>query len=170
MLYLLDANVLIDANRDYYPLDRIPEFWEWLHFEGKQGTVKIPIEQYEEVIANQGDPLTKWIKRTEVKEALLLQEPASPPLVAKVVEDSYGIDLTDVDIETIGRDPFLVSYALADHGQRIIVSTEASKPSKKRQNRKVPNVCNDWGIECFDTFKFIRETDFSTDWQVRLKQ
>ena len=24
MLYLLDANVLIDANRDYYPLDRVP--------------------------------------------------------------------------------------------------------------------------------------------------
>ena len=30
MLYLLDANVLIDANRDYYPLGRVPEFWDWL--------------------------------------------------------------------------------------------------------------------------------------------
>ena len=30
MLYLLDANVFIDANRDYYPLDRFPEFWDWL--------------------------------------------------------------------------------------------------------------------------------------------
>ena len=30
MLYLLDANVLIDANRDYYQIERVPEFWEWL--------------------------------------------------------------------------------------------------------------------------------------------
>ena len=30
VLYLLDANVLIDANRDYYPVARVPEFWDWL--------------------------------------------------------------------------------------------------------------------------------------------
>jgi len=30
VLYLLDACVLIDANRDYYPIARVPEFWEWL--------------------------------------------------------------------------------------------------------------------------------------------
>ncbi len=30
MLYLLDANVLIDADRDYYPIDRVPEFWDWI--------------------------------------------------------------------------------------------------------------------------------------------
>ena len=27
MLYLLDANVLIDASRYYYPIQRVPEFW-----------------------------------------------------------------------------------------------------------------------------------------------
>lgn len=30
MLYLLDSSVLIDANRDYYPLERVPQFWGWL--------------------------------------------------------------------------------------------------------------------------------------------
>jgi hypothetical protein len=29
-LYLLDANVLIPAHEDYYTIDRIPHFWEWL--------------------------------------------------------------------------------------------------------------------------------------------
>jgi hypothetical protein len=27
MLYLLDANALIDAHRDYYRIGRVPEFW-----------------------------------------------------------------------------------------------------------------------------------------------
>jgi hypothetical protein len=29
-LYLLDANVIIRAHEDYYPVDRIPKFWSWL--------------------------------------------------------------------------------------------------------------------------------------------
>ncbi|MBT3884724.1 MAG: DUF4411 family protein, partial [Rhodospirillaceae bacterium] len=29
-MHLLDANVFISAQRDYYPLDRVPEYWEWL--------------------------------------------------------------------------------------------------------------------------------------------
>lgn len=37
MLYLLDANVLIDANRDYYPISRVPEFWDWLVHLGHRG-------------------------------------------------------------------------------------------------------------------------------------
>ena len=47
MLYLLDANVLIDADRDYYPLERVPEFWDWLVDGGVKGRVKIPLEMYE---------------------------------------------------------------------------------------------------------------------------
>ena len=50
VLYLLDANVLIDANRDYYPIARVPEFWDWLLEMGRLGRIKIPLEIYEEVI------------------------------------------------------------------------------------------------------------------------
>lgn len=49
MLYLLDANVLIDANRDYYPIERVPEFWDWLVSQGLQGVVKIPIDMYADI-------------------------------------------------------------------------------------------------------------------------
>ena len=50
MLCLLDANVLIDANRDYYPIERVPEFWDWLVEMGELGRVKIPLEIYEEIV------------------------------------------------------------------------------------------------------------------------
>lgn len=29
-VYLIDANVLIRAHGDYYPIDRIKPFWDWL--------------------------------------------------------------------------------------------------------------------------------------------
>ncbi len=50
VLYLLDANVLIDANRDYYPIARIPEFWDWLLEIGRLDRIKVPQEIYEEII------------------------------------------------------------------------------------------------------------------------
>lgn len=73
MLYLLDTNVLIDANRDYYPIDRVPEFWEWLTDAGKNDRVKVPLEVYEE-IKEGDDDLAEWIKNDKNKEALLFDE------------------------------------------------------------------------------------------------
>ncbi len=164
MLYLLDANVLIDANRDYYPIARIPEFWDWLVHVGQQGKVKIPLEVYEE-IKDGKDALAKWTKEHEVREALLLREEANVAQVSQVTSDGYAPDLTDDEVEKIGRDPFLVSYAFANLGERCLVTTEVSKPSRQRGNRHMPDVCDDLGIRWCDTFKFIRELDFSTRWK-----
>ena len=59
MLYLLDANVLIDANRDYYPIERVPEFWDWLIEKGELGHVKVPVEIYEEIVMPRPSPAVR---------------------------------------------------------------------------------------------------------------
>ena len=164
MLYLLDANVLIDANRDYYPIARVPEFWEWLEHNGVEDLVKIPVEIYEEI--NTGsDDLGKWAKQDKVREALLLDEEADVLLVSRVIDQGYASDLTDEDVEKIGRDPFLIAYALTMPSDRCVVTTERSKPRRKRANRHIPNVCADLRLRCLDTFGFVRELDFKTDWK-----
>ena len=163
MLYLLDANVLIDANRDYYHLGRVSEFWEWLIHVGTEGLVKLPREVYEE-IKDGNDDLAEWIKQPEVKDALLLDAAAEPTLVSRVVEEGYAPDLTDDELEKVGRDPFLIAYTLSDPTAHCVVTTEVSKPRRRRANRHIPDVCKDVGIRCCDTFGFIRELDFRTDW------
>ena len=85
MLYLLDANVLIDANRDYYSLERVPEFWEWLENGGVNGHVKIPLEVYEE-ISDGKDELADWSKQVQIKAALLLQEEVEVSLVSNATD------------------------------------------------------------------------------------
>lgn len=102
MLYLLDANVLIDASRDYYPIARVPEFWDWLLEIGRLGRIKVPQEIYEEVIIprppkDNEDPLVEWLK--ENSETLVLGEEAVVELVGRVTEQGYANDLTDVEIE-----------------------------------------------------------------------
>lgn len=164
MLYLLDANVLIDANRDYYPLDRVPEFWGWLKFQGESDNIKVPLEVYEEITAGI-DRLADHFKDPDTKAALLLDEDADITLVQRVIEIGYASDLTEDEIEKIGRDPFLIAYGMADNLNRQIVTTEGSRPSKKRANRHIPDICNDLGINSCNTFKLLRDLDFKTQWR-----
>ena len=163
MLYLLDANVLIDANRDYYPIARVPEFWDWLVHNGSAGFVKMPIEVYEE-IEDGKDDLGVWARSIEVKRALLLDELANAELVSQVVDRGYASDLADDEVAKLGRDPFLIAYALYDATVRCVVTTERSKPKRRRANRHVPDVCDDLDILWEDTFGFLRALDFKTDW------
>ena len=168
VLYLLDACVLIDANRDYYPIERVPEFWDWLLEMGKLDRIKIPQEFYEEVIfprpqKDKKDPLVEWLKT--YKETLVLDEEAVVELVTRVTEQGYASDLTDDQVLKIGRDPFLVAYALVDVENRSVVTTEHSSPKRRRANRKLPDVCDDFSVQCINTFALIQELDFRTGWR-----
>ncbi len=164
MLYLLDANVLIDAARDYYPVDRVPEFWAWLEHQASAGRVRVPLEIYEE-FSEGNDDLAKWAKSHTVREALLLDEEASPKLVTRVVQEGYAPDLDDSQLEAIGRDPFLIAAALVDPPNRTVVTTETSAARKQRQNRRVPDVCAAFDIVAVHSFQFLRALDFRTDWR-----
>jgi len=166
LIYLLDANVLIDANRDYYPLQRVPEFWEWLENAGENGHAKIPLELYEE-IRDGKDDLATWAKQEHIERALLLEEDVDVFLVSRATDSGYASDLTDDEVVKIGRDPFLIAYALKDPESRCVVTTEVSKPRRLRANRHLPDVCADLGLRCCNTFEFLRDLDFTTRWNSR---
>lgn len=164
MLYLLDANVLIDAHHKSYPIDRIPEFWDWLVNCGRQQQVKIPREIYQEILpgnlrTGEKDLLYDWLK--ENKAIICLDEAVDRKLLQKVIEQ-YAPDLSDEELETLGRDPFLIVYALCDTKQRVVVTNEISKPRKQRANRHIPDVCRDLNIRHCNTWKLIKELDFRT--------
>ena len=158
MLYLLDANVLIRAHEDYYPLDRIPQFWDWLVEEAKSGSVKMPFEIYDE-IANASGPLKEWITSANVKNVLVLAEEVDQMIFNQVLDTAYAPDLTDDELETAGRDPFLVTYGLMGQA-RAIVTKEVSKPSKIRGRRKVPDACDIMNVPWMTDFRFYRERNF----------
>jgi hypothetical protein len=164
---LLDANVLIDANRDYYPVSRVPEFWEWLVNTGVNGLVKIPIEMYEEIREGKKDTdeLTEWAMDNNNSDALILQEECDVELVARIIDEGYAPNLSDDEVEKIGRDPFIIAYALSASDECCVVTTEISKPSKLRANRRLPDVCDQFGVVHCNTYQFLRELNFSTKWR-----
>lgn len=164
MLYLLDANVLITAHNSYYPVDLVPQFWTWLRDMGNNGHLKMPLECMEEVkVGNDEDLLCIWIKDAANEAALLLKQAVDQATVARVVAEGYAPDLSDEHIEVIGRDPFILAHAIDSKTDCCIVTTEVSKPSRIRQNRHLPDVCNTFGIRCCDTFKMARALGFRSN-------
>lgn len=171
MIYLLDANVLINANNLYYPIDRVPEYWEWLLHMCKSNKIKMPLEIFEEVKdgpdGETKDLLFQWIQYAETKTSLILDEAVDILKVQTVVTNGYAKDLTDDEIPQLGRDPFLISYGL-NQDDRCVVTAEVSNSAKKRKNRKIPDVCKSLGVRCCDPFTLSRELGFSTNWKFNL--
>ena len=166
-MYLLDASVLITAHNLYYPIDAVPEYWEWLSHLGTQDQIMMSLEIFEEVKDGpdgEKDLLFNWLQQEETKTALLLTEDIDPGLVQAVIANGYAPDLTDDQLEQVGRDPFLIAYALSGQ-DRCVVTVETSEPKKQRQNRKIPDVCKTMGALCCNPFELNRTLGFRTNWK-----
>lgn len=133
----------------------------------------MPFEIFEEVKDgpkdSEKDLLFAWLQDNANKNALLLDEKVDPGLVQKVIAEGYASDLTDDEVDQIGRDPFLIAYGLAARG-RCVVTVETSAPKKQRQNRKVPDVCKLMGVSCCNPFEFNRALGFRTQWKMDTKK
>lgn len=161
MLYLLDASALIRAHGDYYPVDRVPEFWNWLFRMAEERRIAVPVEVYEEVVnTKKPDDFVRWIRRR--RKTVELGETVQPDLVASVVDRGYAPNLKEDEIRRLGRDPFLIAYALRDTENRCVVTNERSRPSRQRANRHIPDVCAGLDIRCINMFRLIRDLDFRT--------
>lgn len=119
----------------------------------------MPMEIYHEVAAS-ADLLGTWLKRSEVRTAIVLDEATSGSRVRRIIVEGYAPDLNDVELEEIGRDPFLVAAALGGP-DRVVVTREVSGPSKKRANRKLPDVCAQFGVPVINDFALYRALKFS---------
>ncbi|MDL2408379.1 DUF4411 family protein [Rhizobium calliandrae] len=146
-------------------MQRVPEFWGWLVHMGETGALKIPLEILEEI--TEGSELAQWLKEGDNCDALKLDEDVDPTLVQAVIE-KYAPDLNDAEIIEVGRDPFLIAHALAHRGDRIVVTVEASKPSTKRANRRIPDVCRDLDVRWCNSFQMLTELNFRTGWRAQL--
>jgi hypothetical protein len=109
------------------------------------------------------DPLLDWISQNA--DALLLEEDVDAALVQQVVLAGYAVDLTDDEVEKIGRDPFLIAYALSSSPDRCVVTTEVLRPAAQRQNRRIPDVCRAVNVPCCGPFTLNRNLGFHTGWR-----
>lgn len=163
-MFIVDANVLITASRLYYEFGRVDEYWEWLLYQNEIHNVKVPLEVIVEVETGK-DKLSEWV--SSFKETLILNESVDKLLLEQVYQEGYERGLSRTERTVIGADAYLISYALTQLDIRTVVTLER-KNNKVRQNRSIPSVCEDLGVNCCDPFEFGRRLNFSTNWKDNL--
>ncbi|GGZ45388.1 hypothetical protein GCM10011273_35120 [Asticcacaulis endophyticus] len=99
-----------------------------------------------------------WAKQKHVREALELVESVDLNALQQVFDQGYGTYLTDADYEKMGKDPFLIAYALSKG--YTVITKETPKPSAQKGNRKVPDVCNSVGVTWARDFPIFKALGF----------
>ncbi len=167
MQYLLDANVLITANNQYYEIDRIPHFWDWIAKHASLDIIKLPEEMMREITPDkQYNTFLDWLANNRI--ALTLNREQIQPYLNTVFQRGYGISQTNQATagftESNANDAVLIAYALAESANRKVVTLESVQETGDQlpipRRRKIPLVCRQLGVECIDTFDLIRELDF----------
>lgn len=149
-LYLIDANVFIQARNLHYGFDFCPAFWEWLIAANAAGRVA-SIEKVGDELAD--EELAAWAAERGPGFFLPADELVLPALT-HVSTWATGQTFEPAAIATFLQvaDYWLVAHALA---HRCVVVTH-EVPSASTRKIKIPNACIGVGVTCITPYAMLR--------------
>jgi len=153
--FLLDTNCFIESAQRWHPFSVFPGFWDGLLAQNRAGslfTIKNVLDEVHD------DDVINWLK--QIPTFIL-------PLEQKVVDEYKSLvnwvnnqkefDATEKNEFYTKADGWLVAYASAY--QMSVVSQEERAKSGSHQI-KIPNLCDEKGVEFINFPKLIRRMDF----------
>jgi hypothetical protein len=154
---VLDANVFIQAARDYYAFDLAPAFWQALVDHASTGHL-LSIDRVKDEIEQGKDELANWVAATfspwfaSTNEADVLRNYAVA--MAWAQGQTQYFDAAKAEFaDTKNADAWLIAYSLAKGS--VIVTLEQPNPNVQRRI-PIPNVCRALGISYVDSFAMLR--------------
>lgn len=153
-MYLVDADVFIEAKNKHYAFDVVPGFWDWMLAANADGTIASVEEVGYELRAG-ADELSQWVADRD--EAFFL--PPDDDVVASLRPVSeWATKCPRYEPAAVAdflakADYYLVAHAHANVD--VVVTHEVSSTSPKRI--KIPDACTDLNIECITPFAMLRE-------------
>lgn len=151
-MYLLDANVFMQAKNLHYGFDFCPAFWEWLIVQNIAGKV-FSVEKIEDEILAGDDDLSLWAK--ERGSGFFLCPDNN--VVACFSAVSTWVSTQNYQPAAVNTFLQVADYYLISHARSIgavVVSHETPSDSIKRV--KIPNVCIGMGIRCITPYEMLR--------------
>ncbi len=151
-MYLLDANVFMQAKNLHYGFDFCPAFWEWLIEQNSVGKV-FSIQKVEDEIHAGEDELSEWAKERGTSYFLSPDDVVAASF-PEVSVWAAGQNYEPAAINTFLQiaDYYLVCHAKA-HGA-VIVTHEVPAHSVKKI--KIPNICIGLGIKFMTPYEMLR--------------
>jgi predicted nucleic acid-binding protein len=151
--YCLDANVLIQAWNFYYSPNFCPSYWDVLNELGSAGTIFIPEVVYDE-ITRTDDDLCKWVKQSSIALKKIDEEVANY-LRAIYAANPIHITLVDNVKRRSLADPWVIAHAMRENA--TVVTKEEKVTALNASRIKIPNVCENMGVEWMNDFGMIGE-------------
>ena len=149
--YLIDSNVLIEANNQYYGAQFCPAFWDWLALRFYDGHVSI-IHHVAREASNRDDVVARWVSKNE---AFFLTPDSTVTEAAHTIGNwvrsqnfRHGAIREFMD----STDNWLIAYAMA-HAYTVVTQEVRSNGVRKV---KIPNVCEQFNVPCINTFEMLR--------------
>ncbi|HUO11058.1 MAG TPA: DUF4411 family protein [Phycisphaerae bacterium] len=152
-IFVLDANVFIEAAKGYYAFDLAPKFWNGLLANGTAGRICTVDRIAAEVMSP--TPVKDWINTqfmpcvkastgpdTLIHYAALMRWANAEPFTIAAKSEFATV-----------ADAWLVAYSRAVGG--IVVTHEAFDANCKRRV-KIPNACQHLGVQYINTFDMLR--------------
>ena len=157
-IYLLDANVFMEAARRYYAFDLVPFFWQALIEHAGNGRV-MSIDRVKAEIDRGGDMLKDWANSAFHQWFESTNQDDVIEWYSKIMGWAYGNrQFTHAAKAEFARadnaDAWVVAYAKAKG--YVVVTHEEFDPYIKVKI-PIPNVCQAFGVQNVDTFKMLRD-------------
>ena len=154
-VYVLDANVFIEAARRYYAFDLNTRFWDILREQATNGVIE-SIDRVKDELDKE-DELAEWASSSFIHAFYSTDQEdvinAYAEIMTWVQGQSQFNDAAKADFAR-GADGWLVAYAVAKG--RIVVTHEVAAPDAKSRV-PIPNVCEPFQVRFVNTFVMLRE-------------
>lgn len=162
-MYLLDANVFINAYRDYYSFDIVPNFWSRLvHLAGNSQICSID-KIKEEICTNEDQPDELHIWSASEFEEHFKETDAHDVILAYAEIQQWAFSnqqFNEAAKSEFARnaDAWLIAYAKAK-GATVVTHEAYNRGTIRRI--LIPVVCEEFGIPYVNTFEMLRRLQVS---------
>lgn len=166
-LYVLDANVFVEAKKRYYAFDICPGFWNSLTWHYGQGNV-CSVDRVRSELVEHGDELSDWVANQMPAAAFhSTKEDTIAACYGDVVRwamnqpqfmDAAKAEFADAKV----ADAWLVAYA-STRGATLV--THETFDDHIRRKVKIPNVCRAFHVPYLDTFHMLAQLGIQFTWK-----
>jgi hypothetical protein len=159
-VYLVDANVLIEAKNRYYAFDIAPGFWAWLDRAHEQ-SIACSIDAVRDELLEGNDEIADWARTNTAFFHPIDQDTTRHFSELTTWANSRNFTQAALaDFTGNNADYLLVAYA-REH-QHVVVTHERSQPNA-RARVFIPDACLAMDVTTTDTFQMLRQTGAQLD-------
>ena len=156
-VYLLDSNYWIYGMKNY-PLDLFPSFWDKMKLHIDNGDVVIHETVLNE-INRKDDALKIWFDSLKSYKPMKTSKNILPDYL-KIINWAKNAGYTREAITEFEDQSRADAWLCAESklNNYVLVTNEVRSNSKNKI--KIPNVCDQFGIDCINNFNFMRDCQF----------